>query len=141
VLSHKLDDPLSNASTLYLLGEVARLQGDTMHAMKLYIEFLALNQVVGDKAMIGFALHNLGNIVQAHGKLEKAALLFGAAQSLREDSTNTTSWSLTNHAECDRDITALRNRLDKEAFWLAWAKGQAMSGDDAITYVLSLQGD
>jgi predicted ATPase len=140
-LSQKLDDPWSNASTLYLLGEVVRLQGEITHAMKLYIESLVLNQVVGDKAMIGFALHNLGKIVQAHGELEKAALLFGAAQSLREDSTNTTSWSLTDHAECERDITILRNLLDDETFRVAWAKGQAMSAEDAIAYALTLQRD
>jgi len=138
-LSQKLDDPWSNASTLYLLGEVVRLQGDITHAMKLYIESLTLNQVVGDKAMIGFALHNLGKIVQAHGELEKAALLFGAAQSLREDSTNTTSWSLTDHAACEQDIAVLRTKLNDETFRVAWAKGQAMSGDEAISYALTLQ--
>jgi len=138
-LSQKLDDPWSNASTLYLLGEVVRLQGDITHAMKLYIESLTLNQVVGDKSMIGFALHNLGKIVQAHGELEKAALLFGAAQSLREDSTNTTSWSLTDHAACEQDIAVLRTKLNDETFKVAWAKGQAMSGDEAISYALTLQ--
>ena len=135
-LSQKLDDPWSAASMLYLLGEVARLQKDTTRASKLYAESLSLNLVVGDKAMIGFAIHNLGKIAESMGELDRAAHLFGAAQALREESTNTTSWSLTDHAQCEGDIESLRKRLGKEAFESAWIKGQTMSMDEGIEYAL-----
>ncbi len=136
-ISRNLDDPWSNAGTLYLLGEVARFQGDTEHAKKLYTDSLRLNQVVGDKAMIGFALHNLGKIAQDADNVNRAALLFGAAQPLREGSTNTSSWSLTDQSQCEQDIMTLRKALGNKIFEVGWIKGQAMSVDDAIALALS----
>jgi len=140
-LSQKLDDPWSLASVFYLLGEIAQRQNNVDHARKHYVKSLTLNQVVGDKSMIGFALHNLGKLSQSNGELERAALLFGAAQSLREDSTNTTSWSLTDHAECKRDIASLRAIQADETFQSAWARGQTMSGDESVAYALALRRD
>ena len=137
-LSQKLYDPWSVASTLYLLGEVARLQGDYEQAIKFYFQSLTLNQRVGDKAMISFALHNLGNIAHIQGQLTQAACFFGAAKALREDSTNTTSWSLTDHAQCEQDVAALRVILANDDFDSAWVKGYAMNSDQAIEYALAL---
>jgi tetratricopeptide (TPR) repeat protein len=136
-LSQKLDDPWSNASALYLLGEIARLQSDPARASRFYNESLKLNQIVGDIAMIGFTLHNLGGISRAEGELERAARLFGAAQSLLKDSINTTSWSLTDFAQCEQDIASLRAVLDERIFQSAWAEGQGMSRDDAILFALT----
>ena len=133
-LSRKLDDPWSSASILYLLGEVSRLRNEPEPARKLYLESLALNRVVGDKAMLGFALHNLGKIAESSNELERAARLFGAAQALREDSNNTTSWSLTDHAQCEQDIASLQGKLEDKAFATAWTQGQALSLEDAVSF-------
>ena len=135
-LSRSLKDPWSVATTLYLLGEVARLQEDHQAAIGHYIQSLVLNQTVGDKAMIGFTLHNLGKIAHLQAQLRRAARLFGAAESLREDATNTRTWSLTNHAECEQDIVELRASVEKALFEQAWKEGQAMSADEAIEYAL-----
>jgi len=137
-LARKLDDPWSIAGALYLLGEVSRLQNDPMQAIKQYTESLKLNQMVGDKQMISFALHNLGKIAQLQGELDRAALLFGAAKSLREDTAFTTPWSLTNHSQCEQDMANLRALAGAGTFDSAWVKGQVMSSDDAITYALGL---
>lgn len=135
-LSQALKDPWSVASTLYLLGEVARLQEDHQAAVNHYTRSLVLNQIVGDRAMIGFTLHNLGKIAHLQGQRHRAAQLFGAAKALREDSTNTRTWSLTDHAQCKQDITDLQIALGEEAFASAWVVGQAMNGDEAIGYAL-----
>ena len=137
-LCRTLDDPWSIASILYLMGEVSRLQGETATAFKLYIESLSLNQTVGDKAMIGLTIHNIGKIAQLRGDLDQAARLFGAAKSLREESAVTTSWSLTDHAQCERDVAALRADLADDDFTPSWTKGQAMNADEAIEYALAL---
>jgi tetratricopeptide (TPR) repeat protein len=136
-LSQKLDDPWSLASVFYLLGEIAQRQNDQEHARKLFTKSLTLNQVVGDKAMIGFALHNLGNLASVLGELNRAARLLGAAQPLREDSTNTTSWSLIDQAQCEQDIAKLRRALGDETFKTACATGESMSMDDAIAYAIT----
>ena len=95
-----------------------------------------MNQIVGDRAMIGFTLHNLGKIAYLQGQYNRGAQLFGAAKALREDSTNTTAWSLTDHVQCERDIDELRIAMGEETFASGWVEGQAMNGDDAITYAL-----
>lgn len=133
-LARILDDPWSVASILYLLGEVSRLENNLDQAIKHYAESLKLNQTVGDKVMIGFTLHNLGKIAQLHGELDKAARLLGAAKTLRGKSTNTTSWSLTDHAQCELYIVTLQTIFENEAF----EQGQAMNIDDAIAYGLTL---
>ena len=119
------------------MGEVSRFQGDTSRAVKLYVESLRLNQTVGDKEMISFTVHNLGKLAQTHGDLDRAARLYGAAKSSRTDSTVTTSWSLTDHAQCEEDITALRRTLAQETFEPAWAEGLTMNGDDAVADALA----
>jgi predicted ATPase/transcriptional regulator with XRE-family HTH domain len=135
-LSHTLGDPWSIASALYLLGEVSRLEQDMGKARSYYVESLRLNQVVGDQAMIGFTLHNLGNIAWEEGRLDQAVQLFGAAKSLRKDSIVTTSWSLTDHAQCEQDIASLRAEFGN--FDVSWRRGFAMSSDEGIEYALDV---
>jgi len=137
-LSQALEDPWSSASALYLLGEVAYRQQDHESAIGLFGKSLTLNKMVGDKALIGFTLHNLGKIAQLQDQLQQAARLFGAAKKLRGDSINTTSWSLTTHADCDQDIDFLSSTMEKDEFESAWTEGQAMRGDDAILYAMNL---
>lgn len=134
--SRMIDDLWSNATILYLLGEVARRQSDMLSARKHYMESLRLAQVVGDRALLGFTLHNLGKVAELLGEPQKAARLFGAAQALREASDNTTSWSLTDHAQCEQDIESLRHTLGKESFEQAWIKGQSMNMEQAIAFAL-----
>lgn len=100
------------------------------------MESLRLAQVVGDRALLGFTLHNLGKVAELLGEPQKAARLFGAAQALREASDNTTSWSLTDHAQCEQDIESLRHTLGKESFEQAWIKGQSMNMEQAIAFAL-----
>ena len=140
-LSESLKDPWSVATTLYLLGEVARLQENFPAAINHYTQSLILNQTVGDRSMIGFTLHNLGKIARLQNQYHRAAILLGAAEGLRGDPTNTTSWSLTNYAQCEDDIVDLRTAMGEEAFAPTWSKGQAMSADEGIGCALDNAAD
>ena len=135
-LSQALGDLWSSAASLYLLGEVSYLQRDVDQAVGFFVESLRLNQAVGDKIMIGFTLHNIGKIANLHRDINRAIRLFGAAKSLRGDMTDTASWSLTNHAECEQDIVEVQATMEEGTFELIWKEGQAMSGDAAIEYAL-----
>jgi predicted ATPase/transcriptional regulator with XRE-family HTH domain len=137
-MSRRISDLWSTAGGLYLLGEVSQRQNELERALSFFAESLILNEIVGDKAMISFTLHHVGTIAQARGEPKQAAFLFGAAKSLREDSINTTSWSLTDQSQCDEDILALRTLLGEETFAPAWVKGHAMNADEAIEYALGL---
>jgi tetratricopeptide (TPR) repeat protein len=140
-LSRALGDLWSSAASLYLLGEVLFRQKDMEPAKDSFAESLKLNQTVGDKLMIGFALHHVGRIASHHGNTKRAICLFGAAKSLRGDMSDTTSWSLTNHVECEQDIAELRANVEKTSFEQAWKEGQAMSVDEAIDFALSSSVD
>lgn len=132
-----LGDIWSSAANLYLLGEVLFRQNDMDQSSRFFAESLKLNQKVGDKLMIGFALHNLGKIANHHGDTEHALRLFSAAKMLRGDMSDTTSWSLTNHGQCERDIAELRTGIEKATFEVAWNQGQIMSMDEAIESALN----
>ena len=135
-LSRALGDLWSSAASLYLLGEVLFRQKDMEQARGFFAESLKLNQTVGDKLMIGFAIHHVGRIANYYGNTNRAICLFGAAKSLRGDMSDTTSWSLTNHAECEQDIAKLQANTEKTSFELAWKEGQATNADEAIGYAL-----
>ena len=136
-LSRTLGDLWSSAASLYLLGEVSHLQKNIEQAAGFFVESLRLNQTVGDKVMIGFTLHSIGRIVNLYGDTHRAVCLFGAAKTLRGDSTYTASWSLTNHVQCEQDIIDIRANVEKASFELAWNEGQTMSIDEAIGYSLT----
>jgi tetratricopeptide (TPR) repeat protein len=135
-LSRLLGDLWSSAATLYLLGEVLFRQNDMDLASQYFAESLKLNQKVGDRLMTGFTLHGIGRVVNYLGNPTRAVCLFGAAKSLRGDMSDTTSWSLTNHAECEQDIAELQANMEKTSFELAWNEGEAMNADEAIQYAL-----
>jgi non-specific serine/threonine protein kinase len=136
-LSRALGDLWSSAASLYLLGEVLFRQKDVEHARGFFAESLRLNQTVGDKLMTGFALHHVGRVANHHGNTKRAICLFGAAKLLRGDMSDTTSWSLTNHAECEQDIVDLRANVEKTSFEQAWKEGQAMSAEEVIGLALN----
>jgi predicted ATPase/transcriptional regulator with XRE-family HTH domain len=136
-LSRALGDLWSSAASSYLLGEVSYLQQDMELAAGFLAETLRLNQTVGDRLMIGFALHAVGRIANQQGNTKRALCLFAAAKLLRGDMSDTASWSLANHAECEQDIIDIRANVEKASFELAWNEGQTMSIDEAIGYALT----
>jgi len=104
-------------------------------------ETLRLNQTVGDRLVTGFALHAVGRIENHQGNTKRALCLFAAAKLLRGDMSDTASWSLANHAECEQDIIDIRANVEKASFEPAWNEGQAMSIDEAIGYALALDNE
>lgn len=124
-LEHALDN----------LGWVALLQGDPDRAGASYAASLRLSKEQGDKLVAASSFEGLACVAGVREKVERAATLFGAAEALREVA------GVQNTAEEDAlrgpYLEAARARLDETSWQGAWAKGRAMSMEQAIDYALS----
>ena len=70
----------------------------------------------------------------AEGRVEKAARLFGASEALREALGTPLPGSY--RANYERNLSSIRKQLDEASIAAAWAKGRAMTMDQAIAYAL-----
>ena len=77
-------------------------------------------------------------VAGAQGQLPRVAVLLGAADSLRAgiDSLATP----VDRADFEPVLTAARVQLGEARFKAAWAKGQAMTLEQAIVYALEETG-
>jgi hypothetical protein len=122
------------ATTLLSLGEMLLDHRDTARAAVLYRESLALCQEVGDRLGSVLSLEGLGDLAVVQGRAERAAHLWGAAESWREASGARPSWAHRARAEHYR--TMARAQIGEAAFGAARLHGQAMAFPEAIKHAL-----
>jgi predicted ATPase/DNA-binding SARP family transcriptional activator len=126
----KLVEAISRANLTY----VAYHRGDYEQAEALALEGLRLTLDLENTHYIPLDLAMLAGPVAAQGKPEKAARLLGASEALLE------KMGLVLQAgdkfEAERYEAAVRKQLDAAVFAAAWAKGRAMSLDEAVAYAL-----
>src|SRR4029079_4150792 len=80
----------------------------------------------------------LGYVADAAGRPERAARLWGTAETLREASgLIMDAFERDTH---ERALASARAALGEEAFAAAWAAGQALTLEQAIVYALD-KGD
>ncbi|MCC2628531.1 MAG: hypothetical protein K0S14_2181 [Thermomicrobiales bacterium] len=133
-LVRALEDQNSIAMTLGNLGLVAFVQGNYERALALQHEALTLGRQLTNKPWLARGIEHFALIAAATGASERAAHLFGAAAALREQfNASLPPNDREFNARYIAEATAL---LGSEAFAAAWAKGQAMSSDEAIAYAL-----
>jgi hypothetical protein len=134
-LARELDSGESSAFVLNRLALVAERQGDHALARALYEEGLALARELRERLVISTFLEGLARLAGAHGQPRYGAQLFGAANGLGEPGMPR---ALSEQAEYEQAIVALRAALGEEAFAAAWAEGRALPLDEAIA--LALEG-
>ena len=116
------------------LGWMALLQDDLGRAADLYRESLSLSWDAGLNLIIQSALEGFACVAGAKGEAERAARLWGAAQTLHE--TKGIPRDTDFLAEADARISAVRSGMGEEAWEEAWRKGRAMTLDEAVSYAL-----
>ena len=79
-------------------------------------------------------LEGFACVAGARGDAERAARLWGAAQTLHE--TKGIRRDTDFLAEADARISAVRSGLVEEAWEEAWSKGRAITLDQAVSYAL-----
>jgi tetratricopeptide (TPR) repeat protein len=134
VIWHEFGDPYAIAYSLHKLGRVAQHQGQWTAAAAYFSQSLAISQQQENKLGIAECLEGLAAVASGQGHPERAARLFGAAAALRE--ARSLPIPPVERADLDRGIAAVRSNLGEEAFAAAWARGQAMPLEHAITEAL-----
>ncbi len=120
------------------LGLILVEVGEDARAWMHLAEALEIHREVGYVRVIVVALDGLAALEVRHGRPERAARLFGAAQEIRERSglpqEERSRWQYTGA------IDQARQQLGDPAFLRARDAGQVMSMDGAIAYALAGPG-
>jgi DNA-binding CsgD family transcriptional regulator len=120
---------------LYMQGWVALLQDDPERARTSYEESLTLCRVQGDNLLAAESFEGLACVTVVQGMVERATILFGAAEALRE------AGGVQHTAEDDAlrapYHAAARSQLNKAMWEAMWAEGLAMSMEQAVEYAFS----
>jgi predicted ATPase/DNA-binding CsgD family transcriptional regulator len=135
-LCQEAGDRLLLPVPLTWLGWVALLRDDPERAKALHRESLALSNGLGaHKYLTLTLLEGLACGAGAEGEAEKAARLFGAAQTLHEATGFPLEPALRTLEE--PYLVGARSRLEEGAWSKAWEEGGAMSMEEAFEYALS----
>jgi tetratricopeptide (TPR) repeat protein len=125
-LQHALDN----------LGWATLLQGDYERAETLHKQSLRVSQDLGDELIASESLEGLACTAGAQREAERSAILFGAAEGLRE---------AEGYQQAPRDqslrepyLAAARSLVGETAWGAAWKKGRSMQFEDAIVYALEV---
>ncbi len=127
----------------FRLGLLTRMEGDKVaarayHDARAYHEeSLRLRQGLGDKVGMVESLEGLAGVAAAQGDSTRVARLWGASEAWR---AKFGAPLLPKYrADKKRDSTAARAHLGEATWDVAWAEGQAMSLEDAVTYALEVE--
>jgi predicted ATPase/DNA-binding XRE family transcriptional regulator len=126
----KLGDKQNMASLLHNLGYAAHHWGDGRRAAARFTESLGLFRELDDRQGIAECLAGLAGVAAAAGQPERAARLFGATEARLEAIGARISPS--NRSDYGRNVAAVRRDLGDEAFAAAWARGRAMTTEQAV---------
>lgn len=120
--------------TLIGLARVAREQGDHHESAVTWHRALVASGSFGDHWLLPRAVAGVAGAAVLAREPERAAVLFGFAEASRE--SNGTREMPVWQATVDRDVAAAREALGDEAFSVAWAKGRAMTMEQAMGFAL-----
>jgi tetratricopeptide (TPR) repeat protein len=131
-----LDHPVYIAHALSNLGDVRLKQGDHPGAAVAFLESVALARDTHDRGTLPYSLEGLGDVALAQGALNRAAVLLGAAERLREEIGAPLPPIMAVHRSAQ--VAAARAAApDLAAFALAWEEGRSMTMVQVVEYALS----
>jgi tetratricopeptide (TPR) repeat protein len=139
--AREVGDSSGLIKALILMGRLAQCQGDYPRAHALHRESLILCLETGQQGYVSHLLEAFACLAAAQEQAERAGLLFGAADTgfaatdVRFDLPS--PWRDPNlRTEHDRLVAETRVHLGEATFAAAWAKGQAMTLQQAVEYAL-----
>jgi len=126
----ELEDRESIGMALRGLGRVAVHQGDYPRARALFADSLAIVCELGHKYDIAYQLEGSASLAAAEGEAVRAARLLGAAEALRE--TIGAPLLPPDLPDYQQTVAAVRASLAVEVFAEHWAKGRALTLEEAV---------
>ncbi|MCC6627365.1 MAG: helix-turn-helix domain-containing protein [Chloroflexi bacterium] len=136
-LARQSGNPRTIASALFRLGQIAMVDGDYPLARARYVEAAMTISPLGYPVLLSGLLRSLAALVAAEGRPLQALRLAGAADRLGA-ATDVPAARLDLIDVTDR-LAHVRAALGDAAAAAAWATGQAMTLDQAVT--MALRGD
>lgn len=118
----------------WIEARLARVEGDPAKGEEPGRLALALQREIGDKMGIVDSLEALAAIKSLLGDPEQAVILYGAAQSIREEVGY--GRFLPERPVFESDLEAIRSTLGSDRFEAAWSRGISMRTGEAVQYVL-----
>ena len=133
-LARALGDRRGAALSLSIQAEIAAETGEYAQAQSLYAEVFEVAAEVGDLQMISDGLAVLGRAALVRDMPERAARLLGAGKALND----TVGYHEKSRAQTKmyQAIEDARRALPPPTFAAAWAEGQAMTAEQAVTSAL-----
>jgi tetratricopeptide (TPR) repeat protein len=116
------------------LGQTALEQRDYRQADSRYKEALTVAWESGDGDNIASGLEHLAHAAAMNQQSERAALLLGAAEALRQASN--APLLPFQMEEYERNLQSLRHQLDEVTLKARWAEGRTMMTKQAVAYAL-----
>jgi predicted ATPase/DNA-binding SARP family transcriptional activator len=134
VLLNETKDYPFLAIPLRHLGQFAMFQGELLKAKALINESLQHNWTTRDYRGVGACLAALGGLSMVQGERKRAAQLFGVVDTVLK--LIGTSMNPFDQQQYEHNLSQLREQLEEVAFGAAWAKGRALTLEQAIEYAL-----
>lgn len=121
------------ARLVHTLGYIALHEGDNPRAQAQFRESLAMFRRLGNKRGIAECIAGLASLSAKQGKLQVAAQMLAAAETLLGESG--AAWWPADRVEVEKTRALLQAALEEHEFKAAWAAGQFMTLDQAIAFV------
>ena len=123
------------ATCLDMQAISTRLDGDDVRTAELLRESVGIAGMLRDNFNAVYCATGLAGVADRQGQAERAARLFGTADALSKKTGAQVSWSLWRSLN-ELDLASTRAMLDSDAFAEAWARGRAMSLEEAVAEAL-----
>jgi tetratricopeptide (TPR) repeat protein len=133
-LARKLGNKRQMYSCQSELAHVLRENGELDEPLGIYRDLLPRWRDLGHRAAVAHELECIAYILSKKNQPQQAVTILGAADSLRRWIGSTAT--PLELAEYERELSALRDKIDSSAFEKAWEAGQKMGLDEAIALAI-----
>lgn len=137
-LRRRSGDSSSVANVLTNLAPILLLQGNLDGANECLTECLTLCRAIGNRRDGIYALRGFAELASAKEQWDRAILLFGTEQGLRQ--VLVAPRSPAGEQEHQARLTRLRARVGEAAFERLWERGTSLSWEESVAYALDEPG-
>jgi predicted ATPase/DNA-binding XRE family transcriptional regulator len=134
VLAEELGNRMGYLWARARLGYVALREGNVAEAHHILVEIVENFHKDRNKSGLAFALDKMASLCVVIDKPEVAARLIGWSDATREEIGDPRP--RLEQTDVDRDILAIHAKFGKTAYEAAYAKGRAMTLDEAVAFAL-----
>ena len=133
-VSNSLGELWARGFALNYLGQATWLAGDRPRGEALAREAAACKHALDDRNGLAIVLETLAWMAAELGQHERAAHLLGAAERVRQETSQTLIELF--RAQHERSESAARNGLGVTSYEAAFARGRTMTTGDAVVFAL-----